>query len=787
MNLTLLKNSHSICALLLAGGIAFAIPALAGSSGPEKAASATRVEKSTAPVLPFDGVTKAPARAQESALVSANFTVKGAEALVPVYTESFDNGLADWTVEPAGSVIEWSTKNLGGTKSFAEIVPGDAASLYVEGPYQVYKRAISTLTSGEIVVPASGVLSFYAGYSLNYNDVASLKLSLSIDDFETEETVWNSIEQEGERVWAWRYISIDVAELPGQPIRLRFTYGPGTADNFNTGGYLADFAIDGLQISGMQSVESVSVLTGEKIELVNISEGPVASLEWTMPGAVPANSTEANPTIYYTRDGIYDITLTVTDAQGATSSVTRSNFVTVTGTEPVARIIPPAIFRLSSNRKPLVAPLVPVKFRDGSSGFPTEHYWAFMHVTDDPNEVVSIEEENPEVSFTYLHDKTVALAVGNEHGASMDQTEVTAEYGGAVCNLEATDGATTFDMGDWGIFPGSNTRKITAYAERFSAPSRPVMVTGAYVFFDRADAEEVVDQIANVGVHLYTSENGLPGKRLDSFWWSVYELDLGTDGSLAGTAFPFTECPIVDGEFFIVVDGIPEFSETCAVSFAMAPFRDHGNTAYFLRDDKWTAASDYFPAGANNTSFLIFPQVYHSVMASLADDEHKTVTFGREGGTVDYPVFSYLGYETPVESDSEWLRAVGEPNDMTVDDIHVQCDPLPADLTFRRGKLTLTDGASYLEIPVEQSGESGVSTEIALPQTLTAFPAMFTDTVRIYGAAAGSLVSIHSTAGALLWQGTVPASGVLEVSAESFPRGVVVISSGSDAIKAVKK
>lgn len=740
------------------------------------------------PVETFAGVTKAPRAAAESASVKADFTISGTQSLVTAYKESFDTGLNGWIAEPASSDITWTTKNLSGTKSFSNVEADDAASLYVEGPYQAYKRAKSTLTSPEVEVPMSGVLSFYAGYSLNYNDMASLVLSVSTDGFDTETILWDSTKQPGEKPWEWRYITVDMAEMAGQKVQFRFLYGPGTADSFQTGGYLADFAIDAFALSGQKAIENVAVMTGETVSLVNLSEGEITAYSWSMPGAVPSTSSEASPVIYYTADGTYDISLTVTDAAGATSTKTCPGLVTVTGTEPVAKIVPPATFRLTTNRLPLVAPLAPVTFRDGSTGFPTEREWSFMHVSADPNEITSSTEENPEVSFAYLHNKTIGLAVGNQHGASADVTDVTAEYSGVVTNLLPDDTSDTFDMSDWGVFPGSNNRKITAYAERFSAPSVPMQVAGAYVFFNRADTEDIVDQIANVGVHLYTSENGLPGKRLDSFWWSVFELDISSSaGEIIGTAFPFTEAPFVNDEFFIVVDGIPEFSETCCVSFAKAKFRGEGNTAYMLKDGQWISCESYFPAGANHTSFMIYPEVYHSVMASLADDENKVVKFGSQGGTVDYPVFSILGYETPVASDSEWLRATGTPNGMTVDDIHVQCDPLPAGMTNRSGKLTLTDGASTLDILVEQAASSAM-TNVALEVTKpVAFPSQFTDVVRVYGLAAGAEARAYTVTGVQLWHGTVNAEGMIEITTDAFPRGVVLFTDGTSTVKAIKK
>lgn len=740
-----------------------------------------------APRPTFAGVATLKAPQSADGTLSVDFTIEGADALTAVYTDNFDNGMTSWTIEPTSSDISWRTKRIaaeGADKSFSAIDPTDVASLYVEGPYQVYKRGISSATSATIEIPARATLSFYAGYSLNYNDMASLTLSVSSDGFETSDLLWDSTKQPGDRPWAWRYITADLSAYAGKTIQIRFTYGPGTADTFGTGGYMADFAIDALAVSAPASVESVDLMTGERLRLIPVADDAVSYL-WSCPGATPSTSTEASPEIYYTQDGTYDISLTVTDAEGHSAVKTRQAFVTVTGTAPVARILPPATFRSATNFKPLVAPLVPVQFTDASTGFPTQHEWMFTYADEDPDVITYSDEENPEVAFYYLHDHLAGLTASNSHGSSDATCDVTAEYSAVITNLNADDRPTNFDMEDWGIFPGSNTRKITAYAERFSAPSRPVMIDGAYVYFNRAEAEEVADQIANVGVHIYTSKDGKPDRRIDSWWWSVFELDLPAGSELVGTAFPFTDCPIIDDEFFIVVDGLPEFTETCTVSFAMAGFRSEGNTAYFLKDGEWISAADYFPAGANHTSYMIYPSVHHSVMKSLATEE--IVNVGAAAGTADYTIFSYLGYQTPIASDSDWLHTEGEPNGMTVDDIHIRYDALPAGVSRREGTLTVTDGASTLDIRVIQSVDNAGIDTVEADAAPRVFPAVFTDSFRITGLSEGSAVTVYNINGTAVHSATASERGSMQVDAGDFAPGVYLIHTGTHTLKAVKK
>ena len=107
---------------------------------------------------------------------------------------------------------------------------------------------------------------------------------------------------------------------------------------------------------------------------------------------------------------------------------------------------------------------------------------------------------------------------------------------------------------------------------------------------------------------------------------------------MMATDFEFNPT-VIDDEFFIVVDGIPEKNDSVDVSFAMAGFRDHGNTAYMLKDDEWIEVSSYFPAGANHTSYAIFPSIVHSVMSPLPVDRGPLVV-GKETGMSEYPFYS---------------------------------------------------------------------------------------------------------------------------------------------------
>ncbi len=368
--------------------------------------------------------------------------------------------------------------------------------------------------------------------------------------------------------------------------------------------------------------------------------------------------------------------------------------------------------------------------------------------------------------YSFLHDQYATLEVSNSHGKSAAIADLRVEYSGLANNILSGDKLTVFDMEDWGVFPGSNKAGITAYAERFSKPSRPSVIEGVYVYFKEATATELVDQIANIGVHLYTSKNGKPDKRLDSMWWQVTDLDISqTANSLIGTAFPFTEAPVVDDEFFIVIDGIPEFKEGCKVSFAMAEFRDHDNTALILKDGKWIEASEYFGAD-KQTSFMIKASLIHSVMSPLPVGTSLEKTVGKELGHFDFPMFSYMGYNEPVSSDAEWLRVESKANGLTVDTLRIAYDALPKGIGIRTGHITLTDGVSKMILAVTQ--DKSIDTAVETTVSDSDIP-----------------VEIFSIDGRSVYAQPVPAADAKAVI-DRLPRGLYIVRQGNKSAKFLK-
>ena len=678
-------------------------------------------------------------KTDESGL-QADFSIQDGVSQVKVWSEGFDTDLSQWTVNNEvkdgwGPVTVELASTAQKREPFTTYDESDVTSLHIEGDYRVSKRNMAYVTSGDIVVPQNAQLHAYVGYS-EWEECA-LFISVSTDGFETETELWNSMNC-GITGWHWQLVESSLEEFAGQILQVRFTYGEGTKNNFGVGGYMGDFWIDGLSITGVETVSEVNVLTGEVIQFVDLSEGDPVRWEWQFPGGTPATSEEQNPTIYYEKSGEYDVTLTVysettqeeestetTQEEESTeecfgqSTVTKTAFVRVEGQMPVAGVLFPADFRELNSRLRMVAPFAEVEYKDASTGFPEEFSWTFYTPYDlehaglifQPDTIYTTRDVS--IRHDRLDKNYVTHIAQNELGYDYVDESVTVKFDGLVTNFLPEDGLmTNFVDGDLTL-PGANRMGITAWAERFSKPSVPVVLEGMYVNFTKAWADELTDQISNVNFSLYTSENGLPDESLmllDS--WTISELNYAMNAS-GGVATIELSVPIViDQEVFVVIDGIPEKNDQMECAIGMAPLRSEGNTAYMLNKGTWRPFTGYFEAApGGQTSLAVFPYYTHSVVVPAAFEEMDVVgetlqriivgadstVVNQESGQAELYVFANRGV-TYLGTSEEWCRILGEPGEYTVDTLDVEYDALPDDMERREAVITVTDGITTLPL-----------------------------------------------------------------------------------------
>ena len=70
------------------------------------------------------------------------------------------------------------------------------------------------------------------------------------------------------------------------------------------------------------------VCEGDEVEFYDMSLGGVTSWEWTFEGGTPSTSTLQNPSIIYETEGVYDVSLTVSDGVDS-HTVTFEDYITV--------------------------------------------------------------------------------------------------------------------------------------------------------------------------------------------------------------------------------------------------------------------------------------------------------------------------------------------------------------------------------------------------------------------------------------------------------------------------
>ena len=76
------------------------------------------------------------------------------------------------------------------------------------------------------------------------------------------------------------------------------------------------------------SADQTTVCEGSSVNFIDESAAAVA-WSWTFEGGTPATSTDQNSTVLYSSAGVYDVSLTVTDGMGGSSTLNKPNYIIV--------------------------------------------------------------------------------------------------------------------------------------------------------------------------------------------------------------------------------------------------------------------------------------------------------------------------------------------------------------------------------------------------------------------------------------------------------------------------
>ena len=166
-----------ISSLILTGALWVSIPMSAQRPMNERVHD--KVATKEAPRIQFVGKKQGPNLFQSAAAsVTADFSCQSAGSAITVWEEDFDDGTDGWTFTNAED-FSWTVKKITSTtdpsRDFSTYDPDDVQSLYIEGPYQSFKRGIATATSGQIDVPANAMLKGYIGFTQNMDDTVACR------------------------------------------------------------------------------------------------------------------------------------------------------------------------------------------------------------------------------------------------------------------------------------------------------------------------------------------------------------------------------------------------------------------------------------------------------------------------------------------------------------------------------------------------------------------------------------------------------------------------------------
>ena len=148
-------------------------------------------------------------------------------------------------------------------------------------------------------------------------------------------------------------LTVPVDAVEGYTVmRLRTAYSDNCdpCGTITYAGEVEDYAINVTNVTSKPyvnfSVTNTELETDKSVIFSHLCDENVTSIQWNFTGGTPATSTDENPVVTYTTAGVYDVSLTVSNADGDNTEL-KTGYITVT--EPAANHAPLDI-SLSANR-----------------------------------------------------------------------------------------------------------------------------------------------------------------------------------------------------------------------------------------------------------------------------------------------------------------------------------------------------------------------------------------------------------------------------------------------------
>ena len=251
-------------------------------------------------------------------------------------------------------------------------------------------------------------------------------------------------------------VFVDVNVTDGQPLNLGeipLTQGSCLTPNF--------------------TASSTEVSLGSSISFTDASYGDIVSWSWTFEGGTPSTSTAQNPTnITYNTAGTFDVTLTITDSEGLSATLTKEDYITAAA---------------SYNMSNTTVTTCDALFYDsgGANGQYTNNLTYTMTFTPETEGAmisVTFTEFNTESGYDYLYiydgTSTSATQIGQYDGSNNPGTVTATNSDGALTFKFTSDSGVTADGWVATVSCVTVERTITATAN----PEEGGTVTGGGTF-----------------------------------------------------------------------------------------------------------------------------------------------------------------------------------------------------------------------------------------------------------------------------------------------------------------
>ena len=241
----------------------------------------------------------------------------------------------------------WVVKTISGNAAGYTYLPSNFFPPFNRDGIIILHNYVGSIGTGNI--QRSSTLTHEVGHWLNLlhpwggSNTPGLQSNCDDDDFvqDTPNTIgWQTCNVNGQSCGSldnvqnhMDYSYCSTMFTQGQATRMRTALNSSVADrnNLSTQANLALTGTDGLA-SNCVRVEFYgdrqSICAGETVNFFDPLDKGQTSWSWEFPGGTPSTSTERNPSVTYTSEGVFPVTLTISD-QFNSRSRTRTEYISV--------------------------------------------------------------------------------------------------------------------------------------------------------------------------------------------------------------------------------------------------------------------------------------------------------------------------------------------------------------------------------------------------------------------------------------------------------------------------